>query len=119
VQNATQTEPTIGITDVVRLLLELFAFFSLGFWGFTMWPGPWLNIVVGIGAPVFAILVWALFRSPRAVVPLDAFGKALIEILIMGSAALAWLTLGQPIVAAVFGVVAVISGVFAGRRELR
>jgi hypothetical protein len=103
---------------VVRFVLELFAFFTLGFWGFVAWPGPWLNIVLCIATPLFAILVWALFRSPRAVVGLDAFGKALIEILIMGSAALAWLMLGQPIIAAVFGVIAVASGVISGRKEL-
>ncbi|CAD6003964.1 YrdB family protein [Agreia sp. COWG] len=117
-QTRTEPENTIGINDVVRFVLELFAFVTLGIWGFLAWPGPWLNIVLGIAAPVFAILVWALFRSPKAVVRLDAFGKALIEILIMGSAALAWLMLGQPVIAVVFGVVAAVSGVLAGRREL-
>jgi hypothetical protein len=108
----------IGIADVIRFVLELFAFVSLGIWGFLAWPGPWLNIVLCVATPLFAILLWALFRSPRAVVKLDAFGKALIEILIMGSAALAWLSLGQPIIAVVFGLAATISGVISGRREL-
>ncbi|MBF4635497.1 YrdB family protein [Agreia pratensis] len=108
----------IGTADVIRFVLELFAFVSLGIWGFLAWPGPWLNIVLCIGTPLFAILLWALFRSPRAVVKLDAFGKALIEIVIMGSAALSWLALGQPVVAAVFGVAATISGVISGRKEL-
>jgi hypothetical protein len=108
----------IGITEVVRFVLELFAFVTLGIWGFLAWPGPWLNVVLCVATPLFAILLWALFRSPRAVVKLDAFGKALIEILIMGSAALAWLMLGQPIIAVVFGVVAAINGVVSGRKEL-
>ncbi|KJC65184.1 Protein of unknown function [Agreia bicolorata] len=107
----------IGANEVIRFVLELFAFVSLGIWGFLAWPGPWLNVILGIATPIFAILVWALFRSPRAVVRLDAFGKALIEILIMGSAAISWLALGQPIVAAVFGVVAAVSGVLYGRKE--
>jgi hypothetical protein len=119
VNQQTETAPdSIGIAEVIRFVLELFAFVSLGIWGFLAWPGPWLNVVLGIGTPLFAILLWALFCSPRAVVRLDAFGKALIEILIMGSAALSWLVLGQPIVAVVFGVVAAISGVIAGRKEL-
>jgi hypothetical protein len=108
----------LGINDVLRFVLELFAFVTLGIWGFVAWPGPWLNIVLAVATPLFAILLWALFLSPRAVVALDAFGKALIEILIMGSAALAWLMLGQPIVAVAFGVVASISGVIAGRKAL-
>lgn len=99
-------------------MLEIFAFVSFALWGFLAWPGPWLNWVFGIATPLFAILVWGLFRSPKAVFQLDSFGKALVEIFVMGSAALTWLTLGQPIVAAVFGVVAAVSGVIAGRKEL-
>ena len=35
----------------------------------------------------------------------------------MGSAAFAWWSLGQPVVAVVFAVVATVSGVLNGRRE--
>ena len=108
----------ISVNDVLRFVVELFAFFTFAFWGFVAWPFPW-NVAFGILAPVFAIVVWALFRSPRAVFHIDSFGKALVEIVIMGSAALAWLMLGQPIVALVFGVVAVVTGVIAGRKELQ
>ena len=106
------------LNDALRFVVELFTFFTFGFWGFVAWPFPW-NVAFGIGAPLFAIVVWALFRSPRAVFRIDAFGKALVEIVIMGSAALAWLMLGQPVIALVFGLVAVISGVIAGRKEFR
>jgi hypothetical protein len=116
-----QEEPPdtrLGINDFLRFLLELFAFFTFGFWGFVAWPFPW-NFAFGIVTPVFAIVVWAVFRSPKAVIHLDSFGKALVEIVVMGSAALAWLMLGQPIVALVFGVLAVVSGVISGRKEFR
>ncbi len=106
----------VGVNDVVRFVLELFAFFTFGFWGFVAWPLPW-NIVLGIVTPLFAVLIWALFLSPRAVIRLDAFGRALVEIVVMGGAALAWLMLEQPLIALVFGVVAVVSGVIAGRKE--
>lgn len=106
----------VGANDVLRFLLELFAIVSLAIWGFTGWPLPW-NIVVGIGAPAIAILLWALFRSPRAVLHVDPFVKAIVEIVVMGSAAFGWWNLGQPIVALVFAVIATISGVINGRRE--
>ena len=109
----------VGANDILRFLLELFAFISLGIWGFTAWPLPWPGVLVGVAAPAFAILVWALFRSPRAVVRLDPFGKAIVEICVMGAAAFAWLDLGQPVVAVVFGILATISGVISGRAELR
>ena len=111
-----QARPTVRPNDILRFLLELFAIVSLGIWGFLAWPLPW-NIVVGIGAPVIAILLWALFRSPRAVLHVDPFVKAIVEIVVMGSAAFAWWDLGQPVVAIVFAVVATISGVINGRRE--
>lgn len=106
----------LGPNDVVRFVLELFAIVSLGIWGFVVWPLPW-NIVIGIGAPVLAVLLWALFRSPKAVLQVDPFVKAVVEIVVMGAAAFAWLGLGQPIVAAVFAAIATVSGVINGRRE--
>lgn len=107
-----------GANDILRFVLELFAFVSLGIWGFVAWPLPWPGILVGIGAPLFAILVWALFRSPKAVFTIDPFGKAIVEIFVFGAAAFAWWDLGQPIVAIVFAVVATVSGVISGRKEL-
>lgn len=112
----TNSEISVGFNDVLRFVLELFAIVSLGIWGFIAWPFPW-NIVIGILAPVLAILLWALFRSPRAVLRVDPFGKGIIEIIVMAAAAFAWWDLGQPIVALVFAVVATISGLLNGRRE--
>jgi hypothetical protein len=107
----------VGPNDVLRFLLELFAFVTLGVWGFAAFGFP-LNIVVGIGAPAVAILLWALFRSPKAVFAVDVYGKSLVELLVIAAATLAWLDLGQPVVAGVYAVVAVASGIVAGRREL-
>lgn len=114
----TRTTFRLTVNDVVRFLLEIFAVVSLALWGFLAWHFP-LNIVIGIVAPVLAIALWALFRSPRAVIPIDPFGRALVEIVVMASAAFAWWNLGQPVVAIVFAAVATISGFFAGRREFR
>ena len=109
--------PRVGINDFVRFALELFTFFTFAFWGFVAWPGPWQNIVLGIATPLIAILLWALFCSPKAVIHLDAFGRGLVEILIMGAAALAWLMLGQWVIALIFGVVATVSGLINGRKQ--
>ena len=111
-----QTPFRIGPNDILRFVLELFAIVSLGIWGFVVWPLPW-NIVIGIGAPVIAILLWALFRSPKAVLRVDPFVKAIVEIVVMGAAAFSWWDLGQPIVAVVFAVIATVSGIINGRRE--
>ena len=113
-----EQQPKIGPNDILRFFLELFAFVSLGVWGFLAFPLPWPGIAVGIGAPLLAILAWALFVSPKAVVRIDAFGKAIVEIAVFSAAALGWWTLGQPVVAVVFAVVAAVSGIINGRKEL-
>ncbi|NNC11725.1 YrdB family protein [Planctomonas sp. JC2975] len=116
-QNSEHRHVQIDFWDVLRFVIELFAFVSLCVWGFIAWPFPW-NIVVGIGAPALAIVLWALFRSPKAVIHVDAFGKAIVEIIVMTAAAFAWWDLGQPIVAVIFAIVALVSGIISGRKEL-
>lgn len=102
--------------DILAFLCELFAFASLAVWGFASWPFPW-NLVAGIGAPLLAILVWALFVSPRAVLSVHPFVRALVELLVYVSATIAWWSLGQVWVGLIFGVIAVTIGVLAGRRR--
>ncbi|WP_411720601.1 YrdB family protein [Mycetocola sp.] len=108
---------TLTPNDILRFFLEIFAVVSLAVWGFASWPVPW-NIVLGIVLPLVGILLWALFRSPKAVFSVDVFGKALVEIAVMGAAALAWWDMDVPVVAIAFGVLATVSGVINGRREL-
>jgi hypothetical protein len=107
----------VGVNDVLRFLLELFALFSLGFWGYLAWPFPWPGMLFMIGTPLFAAIVWGLFRSPKARIPLDPVGRALVEIAVFGSAAIAWAMLGHPIVAVVFALVALVSGIVNLRAE--
>lgn len=113
-----QSQSKIGPNEVLRFFLELFAFVSLGVWGFLAFPLPWPGVLVGLGAPALAILLWALFVSPKAVFRIDPFGQALVEIAVFSAAALGWWMLGQPIVAVVFAVVAAASGIVHGRKQL-
>jgi len=110
-------QPSLGPNDLIRFLLELFAIVSLGIFGFAAFELPWPGVLIGIGAPLLAILLWALFRSPKAVFSVDAFVKALVEIAVFSSAAIAWWIMGQPVVAVVFAVIAAVSGIVNGRRE--
>jgi hypothetical protein len=107
------------VNRVVRVLIGVFVLFSLAYWGYYAWPFPLPGLFFVIGAPLFAVVVWALFRSPKAVFPLDPVGRALVEIFIMGAAAIAWLMLGHPLIALVFAVVAAASGALHARAEVR
>ncbi len=114
---APGTRPALSAVDILAFVCGLFAFATLVFWGFVAWPLPW-NIVVGIGAPLVAILVWALFVSPRAVFAVHPFVRAFVELMVYASATMAWWSMGQPWIGLVFGVIAVANGVIVGRRRL-
>lgn len=107
--------PLSGI-DILAFACGLFAFATLAFWGFVAWPFPW-NVVVGIGAPVVAIVIWALFVSPRAVFAVHPFVRAVVELLVYVAATIAWWHLGATWVGLAFAVVAVTTGVLSGRRR--
>ena len=109
--------PALDVVDVLSVLCGLFAFGTLAFWGFIAWDFPW-NLVVGIGAPVIAVLLWALFVSPRAVLAVHPFVRALVELLVYAAATIAWWALGNAWVGLGFAVVAVAVGVVSGRRRL-
>ncbi|WP_127476822.1 YrdB family protein [Microbacterium sulfonylureivorans] len=113
---APGTRAPLSAIDILAFVCELFAFASLAIWGFASWPFPW-NIVAGIGAPVLAILVWALFVSPRAVFSVHPFVRGLVELLVYASATIAWWSLGQAWIGLAFGIIAVTVGVIAGRRR--
>lgn len=108
----------ITALDVVRFLVEVFAVFTFAWWGFTTWPFAW-NLVAGIAAPALAILLWALFVSPKAVIPVHPFIRAVVELLVFAAATVAWWTMDQVWIGLAFAVVAVVSGVLVGRERLR
>lgn len=109
----------VAPNTVVRLVLLAFALFTLGFWGYMAWPYPFPALFFVIGAPLFAAVIWWLFRSRRGPLTSDPLGRAIVEVAVMGSAAYAWFSLGYPIVAAVFAAVALVSGLIHFRREQR
>ncbi|HWI30171.1 MAG TPA: YrdB family protein [Microbacterium sp.] len=115
--NEPGMRPAVTGVDVVRFLAELFAFFTFAFWGFLAWPFPW-NVVAGIAAPAAAIVLWALFVSPKAVISTHPFVRAVVELMIFASATIAWWSMGQAWIGLAFAVVAITSGVLAGRRRL-
>lgn len=67
---------------------------------------------------MLAILVWALFVSPRAVIAVHPFVRAVVELFVYVAATIAWWSMGLVWVGLIFGIVAVTAGVLAGRRRL-
>lgn len=111
------TRRPVSPLEIVRVLVILVALVTFVLWGIAQWPFPW-NIVVAIATPLIALLVWALFVSPRAVVPVHPFVRVVVELLIFASATAAWWSMGQTWIGIAFAVVAVAAGVMTGRRAL-
>ena len=55
-----------GANLLLRFLLELCALGALGYWGFKTGNATITKIVLGVGAPLVAAVVWGIFVSPRA-----------------------------------------------------
>ncbi len=103
--------------DVATFVLEVVALVVMVWWGFASWPLP-VNVLLGIGTPLFAATVWGLFRSPKARFPLDPIGKVLIEAGVFGSAAVMVATLGLPVLALLYGVTVAVVRFVGIRREI-
>lgn len=102
---------------VLRIVVCAFGLFSLANWGYWAWPFPMPAVFFIIGTPVFAALVWYLFRSPASPVETDVVGKVIVETALVVAAGATWIAIGHPVVGLVFIVVAAFSGVVAFRRE--
>ena len=107
----------LGELGVVAVVVLVVAVASLALWGFATWDLPW-SIVVGIGAPVVVILVWALFLSPRPVLRVHPFLRAAVELLIYVGVTIAWWSMDQALVGSAFALVAIVTGLISGRRAL-
>ncbi|MBN8424032.1 YrdB family protein [Microbacterium esteraromaticum] len=112
------TRPNVTPLDIVRVLVLLAALASLALWGFATWAMPW-SIVVGIGAPLIVLVLWALVLSSKPVLRLHPFLRALVELLIYVGVTLAWWSMDSTWIGIAFAVVAVATGVISGRRAFR
>lgn len=109
--------PVVTALDIVRVIVLVLAMASLALWGFAAWALPW-NIVLGVGAPLIVLLVWALFLSPRPVLRLHPFLRAAVELLIYAGVTVAWWSMGQGLIGSAFAIVAIGAGLAAGRRTV-
>ena len=95
----------------LRFLLELCALGALGYWGFMVGENGFVKILLGIGAPLLAAVVWGLFVSPKAAVPLELPLRLVPEALVFGSAIVALFATGHPVLAVALLVVAAVNRV--------
>jgi hypothetical protein len=105
-----------SVVPAVRAVWHLLAVVAITTWGVIAWPLPLPGVLVGIGALVLSVLIWALFLSPRPVLPTDRFGRSLVELIFLAGAVAAAISIGVPwVIAAAYGVIGAVFGYLAPR----
>jgi hypothetical protein len=90
----------------LRFILELCALAALAYGGWHVAGPLWLRILVAVGLPLVAALVWARWVAPRASHPLPDPLRLIPEWLVFGGAAVALAATGHPVLAIVLAVLA-------------
>jgi uncharacterized protein DUF2568 len=93
----------------VRFALELGALGALGYTGFQTDRGLLLRLVVGIGAPVIAALLWGTFVAPAAQGRLPDPWRLIPEFTVFGSAAIGLVLAGHPTVGMGFAAMTIVN----------
>lgn len=96
---------------LIRFLLELCMFVAVGYWGFKTHSGWVLKIILGIGLPILIAVIWGLFIAPRAKYPLSGISYLAVELILLGSGAVALFASGTPDLGWVYTVILVVNKV--------
>ncbi|MFH8575057.1 YrdB family protein [Streptomyces zaomyceticus] len=105
--------PLYVLNEGLAFLLELAAFALLGWWGWESAEAWALRLLLAVGAPAAAIVLWGLFAAPKARVRLPPVGVLAVKALVFGAAAVALHGLGRHDGAVVLAAVAVVNTALA------
>lgn len=65
--------------------------------------------VLGIGSPLLIAIIWGVFGSPMAPIPVEGLYRVLLELFVFGLAALALYASGKTTLAIIFAITVVIN----------
>ncbi len=94
----------------LRFLLELCALAALAYWGWRSGAGWLMKSTLVVGAPLVAAVVWAIFISPNASVPVPLVVWLLLQAVIFGLAMAALTVTGYRTLAFALGMAVVLNG---------
>ncbi|MEV8314922.1 YrdB family protein [Streptomyces sp. NPDC059900] len=101
--------PWFAANEVLAFLLELAALGFLSWWGFGAGHEGALRILLGVGTPLLAIVVWALFAAPKARLRPRLALVLVVKALVLGGGAAALYAVGHSVAAVVVAVVTVLN----------
>ncbi len=88
----------------LSFLLELLMLAAFGYWGFQTGTSTLIRVVLGIGTPLLAIIIWGIYNAPRSARRLARNPRLLLELFMFSLAALALAAAGQPAAALIFAI---------------
>ncbi|MGE7602496.1 YrdB family protein [Peribacillus sp. NPDC097675] len=97
------------INITLRFILEVCALGFLTYWGFQSSQGILMKLVLGIGSPLLIAIIWGVFGSPAAPIPVQGILRTLLELLIFGLATLALYSSGKPTLAIIYAILVVVN----------
>ena len=90
---------------LLRFLLELCMLGAVAYWGFATGDSAATQGLLGVGGPLLMAVVWGVFISPKATVPLRPVPWVALQAVLFGLAAVALATFASPALAAAFLVI--------------
>jgi hypothetical protein len=105
--------PMHAVNEALAFLLELLALAALAWWGAEVGSGLVLHLVLGIGTPLVATVVWGIFASPKPRIALPLPGVIAVKAVVFGAAAIALDAVGHPALGLAFGVIAAANTIVA------
>ncbi|MER5177586.1 YrdB family protein [Streptomyces sp. NPDC002896] len=99
--------PWFTANEVLAFLLELTALALLGWWGFATGGNVLGRIALGLGTPLLAVVLWALFAAPKARLRPPLAVVLLVKAVVLGGGAAGLYGVGHPVAAVVLAAVMV------------
>ena len=93
----------------VRFILELCMLAALAYWGYQTGDSLPMKLVLAIGAPLVAAVVWGAFIAPRAWRRLADPARLLLELVLWIAATVSLAAAGRPTLAIIFAAVVAVN----------
>ncbi|MFG3525858.1 YrdB family protein [Streptomyces sp. NPDC047917] len=101
--------PWFMANELLAFVVELAALAALARWGFATGDGVAGRLLLGVGTPVAAAVVWGMFAAPRARFRPPLVGVLLVKAVVLGGGVYAVHAVGDSVAAVCFGVVVVVN----------
>jgi hypothetical protein len=98
-----------SVNLAIRFLLEVFALWAVGYWGFKVGEGAVGKWLLGLGAPILIAIAWATLGSPKSLIKLSTSAHFFVELLLFSLPAFALYAAGKGTLATLYAVVVILN----------